>query len=133
VAFSTSGNTFSNNTISGLALTSFGNAGADRGGQNSNITCNRFTGNLQEGMFFSSSQGAGLIGTNVFNNNNVVGNFVGVTYNGTETINGTNNWWGNASGPTIASNPGGTGDKITNAAGGFTYSPFLTAAAPCAP
>ena len=128
-----SGNIFSNNAISGLALTSFGNTGADRGGQNSNITCNRFAGNLQEGMFFSASQGAGLIGTNVFNNNNLVGNFVGVTYNGTETIDGTNNWWNSASGPTIATNPTGTGDKITNASGGFTYAPFLAAAAPCAP
>ncbi|MFC1949440.1 beta strand repeat-containing protein [Chloroflexota bacterium] len=37
----------------------------------------------------------------------------------------TLNWWGNSSGPTITSNAGGTGDKLTNANTGTTnYSPF---------
>jgi hypothetical protein len=45
------------------------------------------------------------------------------------------NWWGKSSGPTIASNPGGTGDKIVDQDGVVAYSPFLTTAtaSPCPP
>ena len=51
------------------------------------------------------------------------------------TLNAENNWWGSASGPTIASNPGGTGDKIIDPDGVVDYTPFLTSPAgtPCAP
>jgi len=51
----------------------------------------------------------------------------------TGTLDATNNWWGSPTGPTIASNPGGTGDKIIDADGVVTYKPFLTSppAAPC--
>lgn len=121
-----SGNTFSNNAASGLVLTSFGNAGADRGAQNSTITCNTFGANGSEGIFLSSDQAAGTISGNHFNFNNIAGNTVGLTYNGTETIDAKSNWWGSATGPTIASNPGGTGDKITNPSGSVGYTPFLT-------
>jgi hypothetical protein len=47
-------------------------------------------------------------------------------------LNADNNWWGSATGPTIASNPGGTGDAIIDPDGVVDYTPFLTAqAAPC--
>ncbi len=36
------------------------------------------------------------------------------------------NWWGSSTGPTIASNVGGTGDAIIDDDGVITYSPFLT-------
>jgi parallel beta-helix repeat protein/YD repeat-containing protein len=39
------------------------------------------------------------------------------------TLVATNNWWGSPTGPTISSNPGGTGDHVSN---GVTYSPWLT-------
>jgi len=49
------------------------------------------------------------------------------------TLNADNNWWGSATGPTIASNPGGTGDAIIDPDGVVDFTPFLTAAAaPCA-
>jgi Right handed beta helix region len=38
----------------------------------------------------------------------------------------TNNWWGSATGPTIASNPGGTGDTIIDQDGVVSYKPFAT-------
>jgi len=38
------------------------------------------------------------------------------------TIDATNNWWGDNSGPTISTNPGGTGQSIT---AGVNYSPWL--------
>jgi nitrous oxidase accessory protein NosD len=49
------------------------------------------------------------------------------------SLDATNNWWGRSTGPTIASNPGGTGDKIVDQDGVVAYSPFLTSptAAPC--
>src|SRR4030095_11248726 len=58
------GNTFTNNGRSGIALTSFGNMGADRGAQFSDITQNIFSGSVQEDIFFSASQLAGTISTN---------------------------------------------------------------------
>src|SRR5262249_31557360 len=96
------GNTFSNNALSGLVLTSFGNTGADRGAQNSTIVTNTFTGNggsTKEAILFSSTQGAGTISTNHVNFNRIVGNNRGATYDGAETIDVENNWWGCNAGP----------------------------------
>jgi uncharacterized repeat protein (TIGR01451 family) len=127
-------NLFRGNGRSGLALTSFGNLGVDRGAQNVTITCNDFSGNLVEGLFFSATQAPGTIATNQAHNNNIAGNTVGATYNGTETINVDNNWWGSATGPTVASNPGGTGDALSGTgAAFFDYTPFLTFASVCVP
>ena len=135
-----SGNTFSGNGRAGLALTSFGNAGVDRGAQNSLISCNTFTGNgftqnmsgtVGGGITYSATQAPGTIATNETHQNNFSGNFVGARYTGTETINADNNWWGSATGPTIASNPGGTGDIIADTNNVIDYTPFLTAAASC--
>jgi hypothetical protein len=39
------------------------------------------------------------------------------------------NWWGSPTGPTIASNPGGTGDPLDDR---VAYTPFLTAPSTCA-
>ncbi|HWN09270.1 MAG TPA: Calx-beta domain-containing protein [Pyrinomonadaceae bacterium] len=101
------GNTFSNNAVDGLALTSFGNTGADRGAQNSVIVSNYFTGNVRAGIFFSGTQGVGLIGTNRANFNRLIGNGVGIQYGGSvaagnnATIDVTNNWWGCNFGPGV--------------------------------
>jgi nitrous oxidase accessory protein NosD len=42
------------------------------------------------------------------------------------SLDATDNWWGDPSGPTIASNPGGTGDKIIDQDGVVGYKPFAT-------
>lgn len=42
------------------------------------------------------------------------------------TVDAKNNWWGNASGPTHAGNPGGTGDKVSD---NVNYTPWLGVAA----
>ncbi|HEV2923019.1 MAG TPA: right-handed parallel beta-helix repeat-containing protein, partial [Solirubrobacteraceae bacterium] len=49
------------------------------------------------------------------------------------SLEATNNWWGSSTGPTIASNPGGTGDKIIDQEGVVGYKPWLTSQppAPC--
>ena len=42
------------------------------------------------------------------------------------TVNAENSWWGSASGPTEPGNPGGTGEKVSNAnAGAIDYTPWL--------
>jgi hypothetical protein len=38
------------------------------------------------------------------------------------------NYWGSPTGPTIASNPGGTGDPLDDR---VAFTPFLTAPSPC--
>lgn len=132
------GNVFSGSGRSGLALTSFGNTGVDRGAQNCTISCNTFTGNgftqnsgdtAGGGITFSATQAAGTIATNHANNNNISGNFAGARYSGIETpIDMENNWWGSASGPTVPSNPGGAGDRIAGTgAANIDYVPFRTA------
>ena len=127
-----SGNTFSNNASSGIALTGFSSVGdSTKGGQNSSITGNCFTGNAatagNAAIFFSSSQFPGTISTNVANQNNISGNTVGASYGGTEIIDATNNYWGSPTGPTNAGNPGGTGDSVvTTNPGTINFTPFLT-------
>ncbi len=46
----------------------------------------------------------------------------------TGTLTAENNWWGSATGPTIASNPGGTGETIVDPGAQVDYTPFLTSA-----
>ena len=129
-------NTFSGNGRWGLALTSFGNMGADRGAQFSTVSDNCFSGNgfTQSGgaVLFSSAQAAGTISTNTLNNNNISGNAAGATYSGAETINAESNWWGAADGP--SGNGPGTGDAVNGST--IDFDPFLTAEAtdtPCSP
>jgi hypothetical protein len=50
---------------------------------------------------------------------------VGVT--GSGAVDGTCNWWNSATGPTTASNPGGTGAKVSPS---VNYNPWLIAPAP---
>ena len=49
------------------------------------------------------------------------------------SLNATNNWWGSSTGPTIASNPGGTGEPIIDPDGVVNYTPFRTTLSSCAP
>jgi hypothetical protein len=114
-------NWFDNNRRSGLAFTSFGNTtDPARGAQRNRVELNCFTRNgtimpaAGEGIFLSPSQAPGTISTNHINQNNIVGNTVGLRYPGFETIDAKRNWWGSASGPMHPSNPGGTGDSIVD-------------------
>jgi parallel beta-helix repeat protein len=88
-----------------------------------NIQYNKFTGNSLEGF------GTSNVGSNVrAHYNDFVGNAAGINhYGGGLTVDATNNWWGNASGPTSASNPGGTGDAVS---GNVSFIPWTGMAAP---
>src|SRR5205823_770399 len=70
-------------------------------------------------------QGVGTISTNTTFNNSF-GSARAVTYNGTETIDVSGNWWGSNTGPTVANHPSGTG-KIINGTGGnhIDFTPWL--------
>ena len=74
------------------------------------------------------------------NNNNIFGYAVaglavdaGGYSGGVGSLNAENNWWGSASGPTIASNPGGAGAVIVDPDGVVDYSPFRASPSMCAP
>ena len=70
------------------------------------------------------------INDNIIAGNAIAGLEVGsLAYSGgAGSLNAEQNWWGSPTGPTIASNPGGTGDKIIDPAGVVDYTPFRTAA-----
>jgi hypothetical protein len=128
-------NTFQGNGRSGLALTGFGGSGdTTRGAQNNDITLNCFSENVSEALFFSSGQFPGTISTNEIHQNNIFDNGFGATYLGTETIDAEDNWWGDVSGPTNATtNPGGTGDGVSDNVDADPYLASLAAGTPCSP
>ena len=62
------------------------------------------------------------------NGNNISGNSeFGLNNENAVVIDAECNWWGSASGPTTASNPGGTGDDVS---ANVDYQPWLVAPAP---
>jgi len=63
-------------------------------------------------------------GNPVVNNNDIYNNTEYGVFNRdkTFTIDATNNWWGNDSGPTHSGNAGGTGDAVSD---GVNYNPFV--------
>jgi hypothetical protein len=113
------------------------------GGGDSNITIfNNVLDSGVEAVVIENAFGAGTNSAVTLSPDNcIAGNSTnglrvasGTYTGGAGSLNATDNWWGSATGPTIASNPGGTGDKITDPDGVVTYSPFLTSDAntPCA-
>jgi hypothetical protein len=57
----------------------------------------------------------------------------GLVNNSIAAVNAEYNWWGSATGPTEAGNPGGTGERVTNAnTGSVDYTPWLGYAPPLA-
>ncbi len=106
------GNTFQDNFVG---------IGSD-GLSNVTILNNDFIDNEVEGW------GASNIGLNVEAHNNKFNgnNGTAVAHYGGEVINAINNWWGDASGPAHASNPGGAGDVVSD---NVAYDPWLTAPA----
>ncbi|MBA2495337.1 MAG: right-handed parallel beta-helix repeat-containing protein, partial [Acidobacteria bacterium] len=109
----------------------------DGGNNNVLITCNTIVNSPVYGISVINPHEAGPNTDVRINNNNIQGNLAAglevsvIGYTG--TINAENNYWGSPTGPTIASNPGGTGDKIIDPNNMVDYMPFLTALSTCAP
>ena len=104
------------------------------------ITCNNLANGLGSGIWIDDAFGAGANSSIAINNNNISGYPVaglrvdsGSYAGGPGSLNATNNWWGSSTGPTIASNPGGTGEPIVDPDVVVNYSPFRSAPSPCAP
>jgi nitrous oxidase accessory protein NosD len=135
----------SNSTISGnTSIGSTSGGTIDLFGGDSNITVDSNV--LRNGMraiwvenpyaIYGVVPNSGISGhMNCITGNSVAGLEVdaGGYSGGPGTLDAQNNWWGSASGPMIASNPSGTGDKIIDPDGVVDYTPFLTSAAttPC--
>jgi hypothetical protein len=120
------GNTLSN---SNFGISNIGDITcAPRAEENvgSDFQCNRILGN-DWGMSIDNA-------THGIRNNEFAGNTTFAILTRTYFPAGTDadasrNWWGSPTGPTIASNPGGTGDRLDDR---VTFSPFLTARPTCA-
>ncbi|MBK6768225.1 MAG: hypothetical protein IPG72_04205 [Ardenticatenales bacterium] len=123
------GNTFDRNGRSGLVMTSFGNQTAGRGSSFVTISQNCFVDNglvqvSGGGLRFSAQPDNQA--TNVFNNNDFIGNTPGAANSDADTINGTLNYWGAADGP--SGDGAGSGDAVQGTLGGgaITFIPFAT-------
>ncbi len=81
--------------------------------QNSDVNNNR--DGLQ--LFTGPSASFTLKNNRIFGNQNI-----GLTFGGTGELYATENWWGSDSGPTVATNPSGTGDLIS---GSIDYDPWV--------
>ena len=92
--------------------------------ENVNVEGNNFTGNYL-GIYVFDTQTT-LTGITI-NFNKIVGNSeCGVLNEGGETLDATNNWWGDASGPYHKTlNPDGTGDAVSD---NVDFEPWLGAA-----
>ncbi len=89
------------------------------------ITGNTITDNGVAGIRIENVTTWGV--GNTINNNNISGNVAFGIDNGDEAVvDAENNWWGDASGPYVSTNTGGTGDQVTTAI--VDYRPWLTAA-----
>ncbi len=133
-------NTFTNNARWGLNLGLAGQSVLpDRGAQNSTVTENVFIGNGVSGsptttgdLIFASNQTAGTISTNHVNFNSFsgAGSGTAITYNGAETVDSSGNWFNNATGPTLATHPLGTGKGITGTgSANIDFTPWLDSGA----
>ena len=127
-AISLSGNTIRNNVGSGIAVNSSspvissslvsGNSGYGISVNGSSaaptIARNRITANPY-GVFLSNSANP-VIGGSTENGNDIYGNTGYGVYNdgSAVTVNARYNWWGSDTGPAHASNPGGTGNAVTD-------------------
>jgi len=101
---------------------------APREGENlaSQIQCNQILGN-DWGLSIDNN-------THTIRGNDFIGNsqFAILTrtyFPAGPDADATGNFWGSPTGPTIASNPGGTGDRLDDR---VSYRPFLTAPSACA-
>ena len=81
--------------------------------------------NCYQGIFIWGNSGAYAVPAGAITHNDISGNDqYGIMLDPTATggpLNATANWWGHASGPQHASNPGGTGDVVSD---NVDYSPW---------
>ena len=127
----------SGSTISGNVSTgSTNNATIDLFGGNSGVTVtgNTLLNGIRAIVVENPFSGFGIPpNTNITAHQNCIqGNSVAgmevdlFAYPTTPPLNAENNWWGSPTGPTNASNPTGTGDRIIDPDNNVDFTPFLT-------
>ena len=86
------------------------------------IRNNQITSSLTEGLALYN----GWPSTILVSNNIIQGNTTGLLHHLPGALNLGSNWWGNATGPTLASHPSGTGDNILGTgATSVDFTPWL--------
>jgi len=93
--------------------------GMDMESDSMNITCNEVYDNIYGSVFWNAKP---KVNYNNIYNNTQYGVYRTASGDLTGVLDARYNWWGDASGPTHPSNPGGTGDKISN---DVDYCPWL--------
>jgi parallel beta-helix repeat protein len=129
--------TFTNTTANGNGLDGF-----DFGAANVTVSGSQASGNDENGFDFGADA-VSITGTSIMDNgidgldfgaggtSVVAGGIIcgnansGINDSG--DIDATANWWGSASGPTNAANPGGTGDVIIDGGATVTFDPWIEA------
>jgi plastocyanin len=89
------------------------------GNVSTTLSANDFTHNSNTGLLFSSSISPTILYNSFYSNTNY-----GLQNTASYTITAVSNWWGSSSGPTHASNPGGSGDKVSEY---VIFKPWLAA------
>jgi hypothetical protein len=79
------------------------------GNVSTTLSANDFTQNSNTGLVFSSNISPTILYNSFYSNTNY-----GLQNTTSYTITAASNWWGSSSGPTHASNPGGSGDKVSD-------------------
>jgi hypothetical protein len=137
--FDVTSSTISTNNIHNSTGTG---ADVDIAGGNSglSVTCNNLASGAGRAIQVENPFAVGPNANVTINNNNMSGYPVGLeedtggyTPVASNSLDATKNWWGSSTGPTIASNPGGTGERIIDMDHVVKYSPFLTTLSSCAP
>ena len=91
------------------------------------IQCNRILGN---DIGLAIDNNTHTIRDNEFSGNTQLAIFTRSYFPAAQSdADASGNWWGSATGPSIASNPGGTGDPLDDR---VAFTPFLTALPTCA-
>lgn len=119
-------NTFDSNGRYALNLTSNGSSNPARGAQNTNVINNFFKVSGTADLFLANDQAAGTIATNLINRNSFASP-TAVIYNGTETMNLTNNWFNAASGPSGGGHVGAGAALSGTGAANLDVAPWLRA------
>src|SRR5439155_7992456 len=96
--FTLTENTIQDGMTRGVRIGDFGGGGHNTG---VTATCNSLSGNATSGLELNADE-----------------------YDG--ALDARFNWWGSPSGPTIATNPAGVGQKIVDPHAHVTFAPFLT-------
>jgi hypothetical protein len=127
LALDWTGSTFSRNVVTGSSGSQVVLGG---GVVNSTVAQNVITGGAARGVRVGNFGGGPANSIVNASCNNISGNGTrglevdAASYTG--TLDAGFNWWGSPTGPTIPSNPGGTGQVVLDSGGHVSFAPFLT-------